>query len=77
MTDYKIFQNPLKDRPDDWDVVLLLAHPNYAAMDQEAKVGAAYLKHYGSSEAAAAAATKRRELREVISTRLVREVSLK
>lgn len=77
VTDYKIFQNPLKDRPDDWDVVLLLAHPNYAALDQEAKVGVAYLKHYGSPEAAAAAAKKRSELREVITTRLVREVLLK
>lgn len=77
VTDYKIFQNPLKDRPDDWDVVLLLAHPNYAALDQEAKIGAAYLKHHGSQEAAAAAAMKRRELREVITTRLVREVLLK
>ncbi|MGH8694362.1 MAG: hypothetical protein ACREVM_09070 [Burkholderiales bacterium] len=77
VTDYKIFQNPLKQRPDDWDVVLLLAHPNYAAMDQDAKVAAAYNKHYGSPEKAAEAAKQRRELREVIATRLVREVMLK
>lgn len=77
VTDYKIFQNPLRDHPGDWDIALALAHPNYAALDQEAKVGAAYLKHYGSPEAAAAAAKKRGELREVIATRLVREVLLK
>ena len=77
VTDYRIFQNPLKARPDDWDIVLWLAHPNYAALDQEAKIAAAYLKHYGSPEAAAAAAKKRSELRETVATHLVREVSLK
>ncbi len=77
VTDYKIIQNPLKDHPGDWDIALLLAHPNYAALDQEAKIAAAYLKRYGSPEAAAAAAKRRGELREVIATRLVREVSLK
>ncbi len=77
LMDYKLFQNPFKERPDDWDVQLLLAYPNYAALDQEAKIAAAYLKHFGSPEAAAAAAKKRTELREILSMRLVREVSLK
>jgi len=76
--DYKIFQNPLKDRPDDWDVLLAIALPNYAMLDQlEAKAAALYNKHYGSPDAAAAGAKKRGELREVIAQRLVREVSLK
>ncbi len=76
--DYKIFQNPLKARPDDWDVLLTIALPNYAMLDQlEAKAAALYSKHYGSPEASAAAGKKRGELREVISMRLVREVSLK
>lgn len=74
----KIFQNPLKDRPADWDVLLTIALPNYAMLDQlEAKAAALYSKHYGSPEASAAAGKKRGELREVISMRLVREVSLK
>ncbi len=76
--DYKILQNPLKDRPDDWDVLLVIALPNYAMLDQlEAKAAALYNKHYGSPEAAAAAAKKRGELREVIAQRLAREVLLK
>ncbi len=76
--DYKIFQNPLKDRPDDWDVLLAIALPNYAMLDQlEAKAAALYNKHYGSPDAAAAAAKKRGELREVITMRLAREVLLK
>ncbi|MGH9838617.1 MAG: hypothetical protein ACREEM_07530 [Blastocatellia bacterium] len=76
--DYKIFQNPLKDRPDDWDVLLAIALPNYAMLDQlEAKAAALYNKHYGSPDAAAAAARKRGELREVITMRLAREVLLK
>ncbi|MBA3355566.1 MAG: hypothetical protein H0U18_06425, partial [Pyrinomonadaceae bacterium] len=78
VTDYKIFQNPLKDRPDDWDVMLSIGYPNYAALDMlEAKVGAIYNKHYGSPEATAAAVKKRADSREVIAIRLVREVSLK
>ncbi len=78
MTDYKIFLNPLKDRPDDWDVMLSIGYPNYAALDMlEAKVGAIYNKHYGSPEATAAAVKKRADSREVITIRLVREVSLK
>jgi hypothetical protein len=31
-----------EDRPDDWDMILLLRRPNYAALDQEAKVAAGY-----------------------------------
>ncbi len=76
--DYKIFENSLKDRPDDWDVLLAIALPNFAMLDQlEAKAAAIYSKHYGSPEKAAEAAKKRGELREVISMRLVREVLLK
>jgi hypothetical protein len=56
-----------KDRPDDWDMILLLRGPNYAALDQEAKVAAGCARHFGS---AAAAAKKRAEFREALATRL-------
>ncbi|MGH8772987.1 MAG: hypothetical protein ACREV2_17700 [Burkholderiales bacterium] len=59
-------------------MLLAIALPNFAMLDQlEAKAAALYNRHFGSPEAAAAAAKKRGELREVISMRLVREVSLK
>ncbi len=57
-----------KDRPDDWDMILLLGYSNYAALDQEANVTAGCGKHFGSSEAAAA--KKRAEFREALATRL-------
>ncbi len=76
--DYKVFANPFKSGPDDWDVLLGLELPNYAMLDQlEARAAALYLKHFGSAEAAAASQKKRDEYREVLSIRLVREVMLK
>jgi hypothetical protein len=49
-------------------MILLLRRPNYAALDQEAKVAAGYAWHFGSPEAAAA--KKRAEFREALATRL-------
>jgi len=49
-------------------MILLLRRPNYAALDQEAKMAAGCAKHFGSQEAAAA--KKRAEFREAIATRL-------
>ena len=57
-----------KDRPDDLDMILLLRRPNYAALDQNAKMAAGYGKHFGSPEAAAA--KKRTEFRKALDTRL-------
>ena len=76
--DYKIFRNPLKDHPGDWDVLLMLAYPNYAALDQlEAKADSLYLKHFGSQDKVAEAVKKRNDSREVVAVRLVREALLK
>jgi hypothetical protein len=57
-----------KDRPDGWDMVLLLGRPNYAALDQEAKVAVGCGKHFGSPDAAPA--KKRAEFREALAARL-------
>jgi hypothetical protein len=52
---------------------LLLA--NYAAIDQlDAKAATSVAKHYGSREAMIEAGKKRNALREVVSSRLAREV---
>ena len=76
--DYKFLVNPAKSSPDEWDVMMGLALPNYAMLDQlEAKAAALYLKHFGSAEAAAASQKKRDEYREVLAIRLMREVKLK
>lgn len=76
--DYSMFLNPFKERADDWDVLLTIAYPNYAALDQlEAKAAVLYRKQHGSEDAVAAAVKKRNAPREVIAVRLVREISLK
>jgi len=75
--DYKMFLNPYKDDPEDWDVLLMLAYPNYAALDQlEAKAAVVYQKQHGSEDAIAAAVKKRNASREVVAVRLVREIEL-
>jgi len=75
ISDYKTFTNPVTDHPSDWNVAISISYPNYAALDQLATKGASIAnKHYGSREAAVAAAKKQDEVREVIASHLAREV---
>jgi hypothetical protein len=63
------------DGPNDWDVALGLLFPNWAALDQaDAKAATVIAKHYGSRDAMIEAGKKRNDLREVVSSRLAREV---
>ncbi len=78
IVDYKTFTNPVTDHPGDWNVAVSVSYPNYAAMDQLAAKGATIaIRHYGSREAALAAAKKQDEIREVIASHLAREVMSK
>jgi hypothetical protein len=75
LSDYKAWINVTTDRPDDWDVAVGLLLANYAAMDQlDAKAATLVAKHYGSRDAMLEAGRKRNELREVVSSKLAREV---
>jgi hypothetical protein len=75
LSDVKVWTNPVADHPDDWDVAVGVLYPNYAAIDQiDAKAGSLTAKHYGSREAAIEAGKKRSEFREVLSSKLAREV---
>lgn len=78
ITDYKLYTNPVQDSPKDWNVALAILYPNWAALDQFAAKGATIaIQHYGSREAMLEAGRKREEIREVIASRLAREVTLK
>ncbi len=78
LVDYRLYLNPFKAAPGDWDVMLVMVLPNYAMLDQlEARIVAIYNRHYGSPEATAAAVKKRNEYREIIGDRIIREVTLK
>jgi hypothetical protein len=50
-------------------------YPNFAAIDQiDAKAATITTKHYGSREAMLEAAKKRSEIRDVVASKLAREV---
>ena len=75
ISDYKVWTNVTTDSPNDWDVALGLLFPNWAALDQaDAKAATIIAKHYGSRDAMIEAGKKRNDLREVVSSRLAREV---
>ena len=75
ISDYKVWYNLTTDHPDDWDVAVGILFPNYAALDQvDAKAATISTKHYGSREAMLDAAKKRTEIRDVVMSKLAREV---
>jgi hypothetical protein len=75
ISDYKFWTNVTVDHPDDWDVAIGLLFPNWAALDQSDAKGATIVaKHYGSRDAMIEAGKKRNDLREVVASKLAREV---
>jgi phage gpG-like protein len=75
LSDYKVWNNVTTDRPDDWDVAVATVYPNFAAIDQiDAKAATISTKHYGSRQAMIEAAKKRNEIRDVVASKLAREV---
>jgi hypothetical protein len=75
ISDYKVWLNVTTDSPADWDVAVGTMVANYAAIDQlDAKAATSVAKHYGSRDAMLEAAKKRNELREVVASKLAREV---
>jgi hypothetical protein len=75
ITDYKMWLNDTTDHPGDWDVAVGILYPNYAALDGlDAKAATIAAKHYGSRDALIEAGKKRNDLREVVASKLAREV---
>jgi len=78
ISDYKVWYNVTTDSPNDWDIAVGILVPNYAAIDQiDAKAATISIKHYGSREAMLDAAKKRAEIRDVVMSKLAREVTPK
>jgi hypothetical protein len=76
--DYKVFLNSTTDSPDDWDIATAVLYKGYGGMDGLAgKMEAITLAHYGTADARTAAGAKRDQLREVLMSRLAREITLK
>jgi hypothetical protein len=75
LSDYKFWTNDTTDRPGDWDVAIGVLYPNYAAIDGlDAKAATIVAKHYGSRDAMIEAAKKRADFRELVMSKLAREV---
>jgi hypothetical protein len=75
ISDYKVWLNDTTDHPDDWDVAVGILFPNYAAMDAlDSKAATIAAKHYGSRDAMIEAGKKRNDIRQVVMSKLAREV---
>jgi hypothetical protein len=75
ISDYKVWSNATTDGPNDWDIAIGLLYPNYAAFDaMDAKAATISIQHYGSRDAMIEAGKKRSELREVVASKLAREL---
>jgi len=75
ISDYKVWTNVTTNSPEDWDVALGLLFPNWAALDQaDSKAATVLAKHYGSRDAMIEAGKRRNDLREVVASKLAREV---
>ena len=78
ITDYKVWTNLTTDNPGDWDVAVGILYPNYAAFDGiDAKAATISVKHYGSRDAMIEAGKKRNDIRELVSSKVAREVTPK
>ena len=76
--DYKVFIKQTKENPQDWDIAIALLFRNHAQMDGlAAKMEGVRDKVLGGKQAAQQAAEKRTEIREVVATELIQEVTLK
>ena len=76
--DYKVFFKETKNSPEDWDICVAVEYKNYAAMDGLAAEGEGVRdKILGGKAPAQQLSEKRAEIREIISSELLREVFLK
>jgi hypothetical protein len=76
--DYKWFFNMTQHDPQDWDMALAVQYKNFAALDGlDAKAEAIRDKILGSKQAAQQVGEKRVEMREIVSTMLLREINLR
>jgi hypothetical protein len=76
--DYKVFFNTTKHDPQDWDMAIGVQYKNFGALDGlTAKNEVIRDKILGSKQAAQQLGEKRVDMREIVSTMILREVTLK
>ena len=76
--DYKVFLKETKSNPDDWDIAIATQFKNHAALDGLAAKGEMYRdKIMGGKQQAQEVGDKRNEIRDLLSSDLMQEVTLK
>ena len=76
--DYNVFLNTTKHDLQDWDIAVGVEYKNFGALDGLTAKGEAMRdKILGSKQAAQQLGEKRADMREIVSTMLLREVNLK
>ena len=75
--DYKILNGEASD-PHDFNILILVEYPNWAAFDTlRSKMDPIVEKVMGSEEARKEMAVKRLDIREILGTKTMREITLK
>jgi hypothetical protein len=78
ITDYKVFLKQTKNNPEDWDICVAIQYKNWAALDGATAKGEALRdKVIGGKQPALELGEKRAEIREIISSELLQEITLK
>jgi hypothetical protein len=78
IVDYKVFLKETNQGSQDWDIALAVQYKNHAALDGlTAKGEAVRDKMMGGKQSAQQVAEKRTEMREVVSSELMQEITLK
>jgi hypothetical protein len=76
--DYKVFLKETHNGPQDWDICIAVEYKNHAALDGLAAKGEAMRdKIIGGKQQAQQLGEKRVEMRETVSSELLREIILK
>jgi hypothetical protein len=76
--DYKVFLKETSENPHDWDLALCVQYKNHAALDGlAAKFEAVRDKILGGKQQAQQLGQKREEIREILASFLMQEVTLK
>ena len=78
IVDYKVFLKETSTGPKDWDVLVAVEYKNHAALDGlTAKTEAVRDKVMGGKQQAQQLGEKRQEMREIIGSELMQEISLR
>lgn len=78
ISDYKVFFKETKHSPEDWDVAIAVQYKSWAALDGLSAKGEAIRdKVLGGKSQLQSVMEKRHDMREIVSSELMQEVTLK